>query len=390
MQQQVVVKPGGEAEFAITVEYVRRSPEDARTRVKVEVVDFFVSRDGALSFGPETQHARSAVQWIALDAQELVLEPGQTKKMTGKVSAPPSADGDYWAAILMTMGGQKHEQGVNVILRTAAAVFVRAARRNYTPRPTIRAVDVSPPQFDEQVVAMVHDTSEETDATTHGPALTVQADVTNTGLVGFAASCKAYVYLGGRRRLAAIPLHALRRQILPGHERRFVGIMPTPLPAGEYTVRFTLEADSNAASRAFREATFRIGADVAQRWKESFQRQNLPHLQIEPRRISQVLTPGRFTAVGISITNRSGATMEVRCRTAEGDLTDGWLDASPTEFTLAPGMRHSIVCRFRTPLDAKEGLYSAALAIEGESAGLVQESRREQYGIPVSIEVVRK
>jgi hypothetical protein len=252
MKQDVVVKPGGEAQFAITVEYVKRGPQDARSRIRLEVVDFSVSRDGTLSFGSENHHARSAVDWITLDAQEFVLEPGQARKVTAKVVAPLRADGDYWAAVLMTIGDPKHEHGVNVILRTASGVFVRAARRNYVPKPTISAVDVSLPRFDQDPPEGQGDAAQADKGEGLARALAVQADVTNTGLVGFIALGKASIYLDGRRKLATIPLYSLRQQILPGDERRFVGIMPAPLPAGQYRVQFMLEADSNAAARAFR------------------------------------------------------------------------------------------------------------------------------------------
>jgi hypothetical protein len=388
LRQQVVAKPGGTAEFALTIEYVRRRGESARTRIKLETVDFAVSPEGVLSFGPENRHARSAVEWISLDSADFVLEPGQNRKVTGKVSVPQNAEGDYWAAVLMTLGEPGHGPGVNVVLRTASGVFVRVARRHYVPRPDITALEVALPRFDEEKAPPQDSEPAGSGAQEQAtPALSVRAHVSNGQTVGFIATGEARIYLNGRRNVAAIPLYARRHQILPGHERILVGLLPAPLPAGQYTVRLVVEADANPAQRAFRETTFQISTELADQWRQRAQRQKLPRSEVQPLEISQVVTAGRFTAAAVSVANRTNGTMQVRCRLEPGQLPDGWVDLDPKEFSLGPGMKRSTYCRLRIPPGAEEARYSGTLIIEAASARLADEAGPEQHEIPVHIEV---
>jgi len=387
LQQQVPVRPGGKGELSLTVEYVRRSGNPTRARVTFEVMDFAISRDGVLSLGSENKHARSAVMWITLDQRELTLEPGQIRKVKGTVTAPASAEGDYWAAVVMTVRGPPQEQGVNVVLRTASAVFVRVARRHYSPRPRVDAVEALLPRFDEPEAPMPGGKPGALLEQTFGPALMVTVDVSDGDLIGFMATGEAHVYLDGRRRVATIPLYAHRHHLLPGQQRRLVGLLPTPLPPGRYTVRFVLEADSNPAQRSFGNVAFEISPDMAQQWQERARPPEGPSFEVSPADVSQVLKPGRLTAASVTVTNRTGGTMQVRCQVERGQLPDGWVSADPAEFTLGPGMKRSFWCVLKIPAQAQEGRYSGALVVEAAGARLTAQGGPDRHEIPVHIEV---
>ena len=127
LQQEVIARPGGEVSFLIQLKNVQRTLSPSPEEVRLEVVDFAVSPDGAIGFGPETAHNRSAKNWIQLDADRIVLEPGEARQVKSTVTVPHSASGDHWAAVMMTFGPPKTQAGVNVVLRTASGVFVRVA-----------------------------------------------------------------------------------------------------------------------------------------------------------------------------------------------------------------------------------------------------------------------
>ncbi|MHC4789663.1 MAG: hypothetical protein ACYS8K_10750, partial [Planctomycetota bacterium] len=215
LEQWLVVEPGRVSELSLTVKNVARQPQAPAQPVSIQVVDFAVSADGTLSFGEQFAHDRSAVPWIALDETEFVLEPDQGVQLKGAVRVPAGADGDYWAAVLVTLGNPNREGQVRVVLRTACAVFVRVERFNHVARLDIADLSVALPQF--------------------GPSddasrLAITADTGNEGVISFKASGRAAIYNEARQQVASVPLHARRRRVLPGHRRHFTGLLPSPLP----------------------------------------------------------------------------------------------------------------------------------------------------------------
>ncbi|KPK64408.1 MAG: hypothetical protein AMK73_04650 [Planctomycetes bacterium SM23_32] len=377
LQQEVSVSPGRQAEFALTITNLDRSHTGGRARVRLEVVDFAVSAEGALSFGEPCAHPRSAVQWMSLEATALTLEPGQVRRVQGTVKAPYRAEGDYWAAVMMTILGPPRSEGVNVVLRTASAVFVRVARRTYQARPSVRDLQVLLPEFNP---------GQGPDA---GPALTIRVDVANEGLVAFTASGEGVVYRDGRRRTATIPLHARRRRVLPGDTRRFVGVLPSALPEGDYTVRCRIRTASEGAPRAFHEAEFHMTPELAARWADHYRRSPGPSLAVEPAELVLEAAPGRFTGQAVQVANLGPGTMAVQCSMGEGNLPSDWVELRPDEFSLGPQMRRSVVCQLRVPLEAEPGEYTAALLIEAQQAQVVEEGTSGPQRVPLRLKVAK-
>ncbi len=217
LQQRVEVKPGRTATFSLSVSNANRGPETVACIVNVELLDFKVSEFGQLSFGEEYKHPRSAVDWISFSDSDMVLEPGESREIKFKVSAPLNADGDYCAAIMVGLGNSQEAEdgmGVQVTLQTASGVFIHVAKRNYIERGSVIDANVSIPRFD-----MTDELTEENAAETASEeirkeqVLKVNAKLKNDGLVSFLARGKAYLYSDGWRRIATIPLHTSRRRV---------------------------------------------------------------------------------------------------------------------------------------------------------------------------------
>ncbi len=391
LQQEVIVKPGRSAEFSVRVTNVQREPNAQAETVTVELVDFSVSREGTLSFGEGLEHSRSVVKWSDFDAGQLLLEPGQSTEIKGAITAPFRADGDYWAAVLVTIGKPTKQQGVvNVVLRTASGVFVHVARRNYVERLTVGSLQVTPPRFDRHDNPGVEPDAEGTPAAPQNEqVLKVAADVINEGVVKFNASGTAALYLDGRRCVARIPLHAHRRRILPGHVRHFVGVMPAPLPAGKYALRVVFDSGPECVRKGFKEVEFEVSAELARQWEESGLARAPTELHVEPEELNKSMTAGRFTTASIVVANPGLASMRLRCRLDTETLPAGWVEITPVDLTLGPGMRRSVVCRMTIPDDAQPGDYGGTLLIETESAGLISANSVEVHRIPVRITIGR-
>jgi len=391
IQQWVKVKPGRNAYFSIHVGNNKRGPETRPCPVKVEVLDFAVSAQGGLSFGPEHKHRRSAVEWISFSDSEMVLEPGESKEIKFKVSAPVDADGDYWAAVMVGLGSSKKLQnGIQVNLQTASGVFVHVARRNYIERGSVIDANVILPEFDMADNLTEKNAWEQVSKDIQKEqVLKVNAELKNDGLVAFLARGKAYLYSEGWHRIATVPLHSSRRRIFPGHTRRFTGTMTQPLPAGRYKLRVFFASDSKYERKITRDMELLVSDDLAHQWAENFIDDDTKTLEVKPQKISLSLNPGRFTTARFQVANRGLSTVATRCRIEADGVKEGWLELKSPDFTLAPNMQRSAICSVRVPKDAQPGKYNAVIHVEMERSGLTAQNRRntEQYEIPVCIVV---
>ena len=389
LQQWVEVKPGRKATFYITVGNNKRNEQAQPCPVRVDVLDFAVSDKGQLSFGPEHKHARSAVDWISLEENEMVFEPGESREIKFNVSAPMDADGDYWAAAMIGFGKPKEGQmGVTVNLQTASGIFIHVARRNYVERGSVIEANVDLPEFDT-----IDNLTEENAAEAasveikKNQVLKVNAELKNDGLVAFLARGKAYLYSDGWRRVATIPLHASRRRVLPGDSRWFTGVMAQPLPAGQYKLRTFFASDLKYRRKMTRDMEFSISEDMASVWAENFVYDDTQTLAIEPQQIELQLNPGRLTAAKFQVHNQSLGTILIDCR-IEGDQSyKDWLELKTADFTLASNGQRSSTCIVKVPSDAQPGKYNWTIHVETERSGLTTEeqSNVEQHQIPVCV-----
>jgi len=391
LQQWVEVKPGKQAFFSVTVTNTNRGPQTRPCTVNVSAVDFTVSPQGGISFSEDHKHSRSAVEWISFDAGEFVLQPGQSKELKAKVSAPASADGDYWAAIMVKLGNPRDSKGgVAVRLQTASGVFVHVARRKYIERGTVIDANVVIPEFDpEQGLTEESAWSQTSQEVQKQQALKINAELENEGLVSFIANGKAFLYSGNWRRVASIPLHTSRRRIFPGHTRCFTGVMSQPLPADQYKLRVFFDSDSKYGRKITKDMEFSISDELARQWAENFTDSDIQTLDIEPQELKLALTPGRFTAARLLVTNQGISTVSIRCSSETDELPEGWLELKSAEFTLGPNMRRNMVCSVRIPTDAQPGQYYGTIDVEVERSGLTVQGKSniELHKIPICIVV---
>ncbi|MHB0946029.1 MAG: hypothetical protein ACYC3B_02540 [Sedimentisphaerales bacterium] len=389
LQQVVDVKPGKKATFSITLTNNKRNSQTSPCPVRMEVLDFAVSDTGQLSFGQEYKNSRSAAEWIKFSENEFVLAPGESKEMTATVTTPIDADGDYWAAVMVNLGeSKKGEKGVQVNLRTASGVFIRVSRRSYTERGSVVDTNIVMPDFNAAGDSSKKDMSEqELYELKQKQTLKVEAKLKNDGLIAISARGKASVYTDDWRRVATIPLHASRRQVLPGDSRWFTGIMAQPLPAGKYNLRVFFASDSTYKRKMTKDVELLISEDLAKVWAKNFVSDDAPSLKFEPQQIELKLNPGRTTASTFQVANQSLSTIVADCRIENDGSNNNWLELRTTDFTLAPNGQHSITCIAKVPSDAKPGEYKWNILVEMEQSGLAGQGRNnvKPYKIPVSV-----
>ncbi len=392
LQQEIQAKPGVATEFTVTLTNVRRSVSAPPARVRLEIVDFTMSLVGNLAFGDKPAQNRSALPWIQLDAKDVVIEPDQVRQVKGRIYAPRgAADGDYWAALMVTPVEPVQENGISIILRTASALFVRVQRRNHTERLNVRDVEVTLPNLDPQAISVTGGGAAQAGASDDNHSLQFYADVENIGPVSCTTSGKAHLYLSGIRKVASIPLHARSRRILPGESRRFIGVLPAALPAGEYSLRVIFNSDSQGGQKGYSEIHFTVDGRTARLWKEFYERRGdsatRPGLAVNAETLTLNLQPGRFTTATIPISNGGGGTMQVTCRLNGEAIQNGWVSLDQAEFTLEPRMRRSVLCRIAVPENAQPGDYLGNVVFEAEVASLADLPGTEVHTLPVRIMV---
>ena len=397
LQQWVTVKPGKQATVTVTVTNTNRGPETKPCTISVEVVDFTVSPQGKLSFVKEARHSRSAVDWLHFDTRPFVLQPGESKKLEGKVSAPARADGDYWAAVMVKLGNTQESEGnVAVRLQTASGIFVHVARRNYIERGTVIDANVVLPEFapggNSAEESAWNQTSEEIQKK---QVLKVNAELENDGLVAFLANGKANLYSENWRRVASIPMYTNRRRIFPTHSRRFTGVMSQPIPAGKYKLRLVFEPTSsrNGSSttkhsrKITKDMELVVSDDLAQQWSKNFTDDGIQILDVKPQELNLSLNPGRFTTKRFQAISQGLSTVSVRCRIeADGQIRD-WVALKSADFALAANTRRSVLCWVRIPPDAEPGRYCGTICVEAERSGLTAQhaDNIEVQKIPIAI-----
>ena len=385
LQQQIDMKPGHKAEFFITLSNVRRSPQQEPQKLQIELVDFTVTLDGTLKFGEEYKHNRSAINWIVLDTKELVLEPDKERKIKGIITAPSQAEGDYWCAVMISQPPPTKDSGVNIALRTACGIFVRVNRRNYIERFAIEKTEISLPDFQTK------DNQNQPDPSGNlKEGLQIYADVKNTGIISCLSLGTASIYTENGRKIASIPMHSNRRHIQPGHIRQFQGVMSAPLPPGDYIIKFIFDTVSKRGHKAVEGKKLHIDTTLAQEWnKQSKDNPEDVSLQVNPTHIEKELANGRFTTIFISVLNSNASTLQANCELQTDSALKEWFQIESKDFTLAPGMHHSIVNHINIPKSALSGDYEGKLILKVQKAGLSEQNNEKVVEIPIKIKVIQ-
>ena len=390
MQQWVTVKPGQESSFVVTVTSTLREAQSSSQTLAVEAVDFEIAPEGGISFGKEFSHSRSALKLISVgegDGQ-FVLEPGQSRQIKAKVSAPLSADGDYWGAILVRIANpQKDAKGITVNLQTASGIFIHVPRKNSTERGCVIRTDVNMPNI---AAATANQNGEESEEA----GLRVTAELKNEGVVTFLGEGQAYLYTDKMKRCASMPMHASRRQIFPGQSRIFAGVLKDAVSAGSYKMRVAFNAvsqnndsDSGGQGRTIiKDLDFTISPEVARQWSEKIGADKPEQLKVRPEEIKLTAAAGRFTSVSVLVENAGISTVKVKSLFGQSPIKN-WFSSESDITTFGPNMKRNIVFSLSIPKDTESGQYSGTLVLEIQRSGVDGKDAIKEMTVPISIKV---
>jgi len=347
LKQEVTVAPGRTGTFRISVTNKARSPLAVPRTVSLEVMDFLVSRQGALSFSKPGSCKRSASDWIKISAATITLKPGEGREVPFEISVPYSARGEYYSAIMVTLAQRrKKERGVSVGFRIASGVFLTIPGRTFPKLAEVVECSATPTEADESGARK--------------KSLRISAALRNRGQVRFEATGEGRIYGPDRKLVARLPLETKRPRVLPGDTRLFTARLAEPLPAGEYEVRARFQYGSQWSNARAR-AAFTITPAFAERWNaqrspETPETDAVPAgLAMQPDSVSTKMSPGGFRRVAVAVTSRYPNDVRVEARfwgsDDSPDVAD-WVTLAPTPFVLRPGGKQAVVATMRIPPEA--------------------------------------
>jgi len=143
LKQEVTVKPGRTATFYVSLSNRARNPQATPLSAHLEVMDFAVNEAGAVVFKPPGTLKNSASNWITLTKADVTLEPDRGEEIECTINAPYSAAGEYYSAIVVTMGRKSRTaSGVHVDFRIASGVFVTVPGRTFPKRARVASCEV--------------------------------------------------------------------------------------------------------------------------------------------------------------------------------------------------------------------------------------------------------
>ncbi len=390
LKQEVTVKPGQTVKFHISIANTSRNKWARTQSAHLEVMDFFVTEGGGITFKPPGTVKNSASKWITLSESDLTLAPGEGKQVECILKAPYSATGEAYSAVMVTLGMKgKTNSGVTVGYRTASGIFVTVAGRTFAKQGKILRGEVVWPKQ-----AAGQPTSKPTEPAKPRPVM-VRAVLKNTGRVRFEASGEVRINNSHGHVVYRAPMKTKRARVLPSATRVFEAELNKALPQGEYTVKIELDYQSKWAHARAR-VPMTISADQAAMLARITTRiqptrpekTSGPMIKIAPEKLIEKIPPGGFRSLKVVV--RNTCKNAARCTTAivtAGDtpIPASWITLGPDKFTLGEGRSKTLSLIVRVP-SGVTGSYSGALIAEAVGADGTR-CRRE---IPVEFTVGTK
>jgi hypothetical protein len=381
VKQQISVKPGETSKFYLWVTNKARGQGDMSQSVRLEIMDFEVTEEGELIFRKVNGAGRSASKWIMLGKSELTLAPDTSEQVECTIKAPYTAVGEYYSAIMVTLGHKgKTDAGIGITFRIASGVFVTVLGQTFPRQAKIEQCGIAWP-------GPCPGASSERRLT--WPRMT--AMVKNTGKSRFDGSGTLEIIGPKSHLLFKRSLASCRPTVFGGDSRRFECPLDKPLPAGEYKVRINFDYQSQWA-KAYKVFPMTISSDQASLLALLAEEAAHPTtalapapIKTTPDRLAVRLPAGGNRFLGLCV--RNTAQESVRCsaqlvREGEAPIPDGWITLTGESFVLDQWQSANLPLDVRVPAGVS-GVHRARLIVEAVGA----DGEKTQTEVPVELTV---
>ncbi len=220
LTREFSLQPGASTEARLLLHNPTASP----SRARIYQTDYQVDATGA-TYGDAGKSPRSNAAWIELDEREPELQPGETRSIPFKITAPadPALRGTYWSMLMVEPAQNERppapgEISVRAVVRYGIQIVTQLGA---TP-PT------APPSLSNQTIERVNGQH------------ALRFDLANPGERWLRPRMEVRLFDRDGRALTTLP--ATQARIFPGSSTR-QRFPLTHLPPGEYLALIVMDTD---------------------------------------------------------------------------------------------------------------------------------------------------
>ncbi len=239
---------------------------------------------GGLSYEKGDTDKHSAIDWINLESNEIIVPPDEETRVKGEVNVPYDAAGSHTVVAMIEPVVDEAETGITFRVRYAVRININVDRPGL--REEAEVLDFSL-QADEE----------------NNPLLSVHLN--NPSPLHYHAAAEVTVRDEDRRLIERVILRSQAaasagrdvQRIYPGSEVLFSGQITEPLHPGSYDLQLFMY--------------YSEGRQIIQRKSvelddEFLDLERMEYVEVEPEAIQETLRPGGSTTQSVSIRNRTG------------------------------------------------------------------------------------
>jgi len=340
----------------------------------ISPVDVDMTRDGTTEFRDPATTPYSCSKWISVEPKTVVVEPGQTKKIIGKITIPAQATaGGYYSAVACELSAEDapHQPGGNIRWRIAS--LVKATVTGGRIERTARIDDF-----------FLQTLFEDMESVPRG--LTFLASIHNLGNIHIAATGKLVILTPDRRRKGEVDFNVGTGTVLPGHTREFIALYDRALPAGEYIARATFRYGGMATLET--EMPFIVTSSKSQSALPEKPAVSVAAIEAVPASLNLKIPRGGFRTAAFAVRNQSAAEVRITAAFDRGNPIKEWFSLAPEQIQIPSGAESKIVLTATVPSDAPEETLQISIimvptCVSGD--GAVESLDPVQVGINIEI-----
>lgn len=333
-------------------------------------MDLEMDKTGAMEFLEIGKSEYSCSKWITVEPKTVVIEPGQVKKIVGKLSMPASlSSGGYYSAIvceLKTKSPPKTTTGTTINWRIATLLKVSVTGGKLERK--VELLDFSKSRI----------TSEAEDQRKN-KGITFIVSLQNQGNIHIAAEGKLTILTPDRKRKGEIDFDVGTGTILPNHIKDFTAVYDRFLPEGEYIARAVFRYGGTSALEKEIPLSVVAGASPQPGKEETV---IIPALKVIPEEIHLKIPQGGFRTEGLAIQNQKTESLLIKLSWDKNTDIQKWFKFQPQEVRIEGGKEAKVLLQINIPQEAKEGEYKTNLAM---LASLINKEGKEESLEPVNI-----
>lgn len=335
LRLEATASPGKSVELPLRINNTSTVSDQA---IELRIADLSQAPEGNwLVAGPgQIPHDASAVDWVSLDGERIVVPAAATIEPTVTIKVPAGTQGVYFAALLAETPRQPEAEGLVVRVRFLIPVIVR--------------IQGSPPRqrVDLDAATMTYQTADES-----GVAPTTMAGLAITNRGRTFPRVRGQLLIdrqSGDRWRPVTKIDIPERGIIPGATVNLGDNLHRRLPSGNYRLRGLLWVDGRRAGTLEDVIEFVGDPNIDALAYDTI-------LGLEPEIVRMDAVPGGTRATIVQVENPSEYSIRVQAAAITPNAIQGmalgeirgdefsaapWTQIRPAEFTLRPGGRQNI------------------------------------------------